>query len=99
MSFNRRFPVGLTPPHTADRLNSSQRFRAISAIVRYCLDRGDSPEEIRSDFLAMAWKAEPRLGPYTHETAAAVIQRALDTALTEGASSPEPMESFAHELL
>jgi hypothetical protein len=102
MSFPRRFPDGLTLPHTADRLSSSQRFRAIYAIARYCLDRGDSPEQIRSDFLAMARKAKPHLGPYAHETEAAVIQRALDAALAdwlaERRAFPGTVGSFAHKL-
>jgi hypothetical protein len=98
MYLTRRFPDGLTPPHTANRLNTSQRFRAVYAIVQYCLDRGDSPEEIRSDFLAMARKAKPHLGPYAHETEAAVIQRAVDAAFAERRAFPETVGSFAHSL-
>jgi hypothetical protein len=91
MSLYRGFSAGLwTLSHTAPRSSSSERYQATYTLVQCALAGGDSPEQIRSDFLFWARTLEPWPDSYGYETAVAVIQRAINAAIDEGPALPEP---------
>jgi hypothetical protein len=64
-------------------------YRAARALVESSLERGDSPEAIRSALLTAARRASCLFDSYTHETVVAAIQRAIDDGLAHEASAAQ----------
>jgi hypothetical protein len=89
---HRRLIDGLPASAVASDLGDLRvLFQATCAVARFALNQGQPPEEVRSGLLDGARKSERFFNRYTHETAVAVIQRAIDAAIAEScaASSAE----------